>query len=318
LIKATVFRSAQRVFDCQIEGQSEIVMATAKGNLLKGSDSVVVGDEVLLTQEESDEYFIEEVIERKSVIWRQIKRENKKKVTAANVDLLVILAAVSKPKYKRGIVDRYLIRSAQWDIPAILIFNKMDDFKEGSIDLSFEANRLKDLGVKCFEISAKYPDYSPAYLDAGLSELSLELAGKNSIFLGQSGVGKSSLISALSEGSVDLKTKNIGKAGKGTHTTTWSEMIDVGKFKMIDSPGIRSFSIDDILEADFDYLFPDLAEYFTRCEFTNCQHDKTAQGCYFNSLQEQSHRDLVMSRLESYIKLRDEVQSTPDWKKDSK
>jgi len=317
LIRATVFRSAQRVFDCKLSDSGKIVTATAKGNLLKGDDSVIVGDEVCLNKETNGEYFIEEVQERKSVIWRQIKRENKKKITASNIDLLVILASVSKPKYKRGIVDRFLIRSSQWDIPAILIFNKMDIFKEGSIDLSFEEKRLKELNVKSFEISTKFSDYSPQFLSAGWNELSSELEGKNSIFLGQSGVGKSSLISALSDGSVDLKTKNIGKAGKGTHTTTWSEMIDVDKFRMIDSPGIRSFSIDDILEVDFDCLFPDLVEYFVRCEFNNCNHEKLAKGCYFNTLVDGEEKDLVLSRLESYLKLRDEVSSTPDWQKDS-
>ena len=128
-MKGRVYRSAQRIFYCKLEGETELVMATAKGNLLKGSDSVVVGDEVVI-KEEDGQYYITEVLERKSEIWRQIKRENKKKVTASNIDLLVIVSSAAKPKYKRGLVDRFLMRAAQWEIPAIHVFNKMDGYKE--------------------------------------------------------------------------------------------------------------------------------------------------------------------------------------------
>ena len=93
---ATIFKSHQRVFDCFIKERQEIVSATAKGSLLKGSDTIVVGDEVILTEEANGEFFIESVLERRSVIFRQIQRENRKKVTAANVDLLVVLMSAGR------------------------------------------------------------------------------------------------------------------------------------------------------------------------------------------------------------------------------
>jgi ribosome biogenesis GTPase / thiamine phosphate phosphatase len=314
-MRATIFKSHQRVFDCYIEDTKELVQATAKGNLLKGDDTIVVGDYISLSKEANGEYFIERIFERNSVIFRQIQRENKKKITAANIDLLVVLMSASKPKFKRGMLDRFLLRAAEWEIPAVVIFNKMDAYKEKDFDIKFEADRLLPLGVTSYELSAKDSGHERCYLAQGRKELLDIIKGKNSIFLGQSGVGKSTLISNLSDGVVDLKTKNIGKAGKGMHTTTWSEMIDLGDFRMIDSPGIRSFSIEDLLEQDFKFLFPDLVDLFPKCEFFDCTHDSTSKGCYFNSLEEGREKDLIFSRLEAYKKLLDEISAIPDWKK---
>tara|TARA_B100000925_G_scaffold87749_1_gene63233 strand:+ start:25923 stop:26882 length:960 start_codon:yes stop_codon:yes gene_type:complete len=316
-MRATVFKSHQRTFDCYLEGQKKIVQATAKGNLLKGDDTIVVGDDVEVSQEANEEFFITSVHERRSVIFRQIQRENRKKITAANVDLLVVLMSASKPKYKRGMLDRFLLRAAEWEIPAVVVFNKMDSYKEKDFDIKFESDRLSNLGVKCFEISAKDSGHELKYLSNSRDDLLEVLREKNSIFLGQSGVGKSTLISSLSGGEVDLKTKQIGKAGKGMHTTTWSEMIDLGDFKMIDSPGIRSFSIEDLLEEDFKFLFPDLVDLFPKCEFFDCTHEADSKGCYFSDLEEGREKKLILSRLEAYKKLLDEVSATPDWKKAS-
>lgn len=314
-MKGRVYRSAQRIFYCKLEGEAELVMATAKGNLLKGSDSVVVGDEVEI-KEEDGQYYIVEVMERKSEIWRQIKRENKKKVTASNIDLLVIVSSAAKPKYKRGLVDRFLMRAAQWEIPAIHVFNKMDGYKEKEFDISFESKRLEMPKVESFEVSAMDgSEYERKYLSKGMDDLINELSGKTAIFLGQSGVGKSSLINRLSGGEFELKTKEIGRAGKGTHTTTWSEILEFDDFTLIDSPGIRSFSLDDVYSEDLEFLFPDLLELFLTCQFRNCDHGPGVKGCFYDKLKDEDQIKIIDSRLESYYKLRDEVSEIPDWKK---
>jgi len=314
-MEGRVYRSAQRMFYCKLKGESDLVMATAKGNLLKGSDSVVVGD-IVEIKEEDGQHYIVEVMERKSEIWRQIKRENKKKVTASNIDLLVIVSSAAKPKYKRGLVDRFLMRSAQWEIPALHVFNKMDGYKEKDFDLAFEAKRLEMPKVDSFEVSAKEgEEYSPQVLKKGIKDLREQLSGKTAIFLGQSGVGKSSLINRLSGGEFELKTKEIGRAGKGTHTTTWSEILDFEDFTLIDSPGIRSFSLDDVYSEDLEFLFPDLLDLFLTCQFRNCDHGPEAKGCFYNGLTDPEQIKIIDSRLESYYKLRDEVSEIPDWKK---
>lgn len=327
LIKARVYRSAKREFDCKIIESNEMVSALAYGNLLKKRESIVIGDFVYLkgpssksNESSSNQYNIVKVKKRKNEIFRMIVRERKKKVTAANCDLLAILTSVSKPEFKRGFLDRFLVRAFQWEIRPIVIFNKMDQYDpNGEWDIPFERDRLLDLGIKCFDISALNPTHKNSYLDLGFSDLQAELKNQTAIFVGQSGVGKSELISSLTGGKIDLKTQNVGKVGKGSHTTTWSEIIDCDSFTMIDSPGIRSFSLDDILEDQLVEYFPDIHQISTKCKFKNCTHAENAKGCAFRDpkvYEKNSYKTkLVLSRLESYLRMYDEVSEMAHWEK---
>lgn len=311
-----VIRSAQRIFTCKMES-GETIEATAKGRLLKG-DSVVVGDRVQITTiPETGEFQIDEVEERTSEIFRVSIREQKKKVTAANCDLLVVLSSVSKPAFKQGIVDRFLVRACQWGIRPIVVFNKCDELNNSEADLEFEQGRLKRLGVDCFEISALVGEnYENQKLEKGWNDLKETLSKRTAIFLGQSGVGKSKTISKLSGDEVELKTHKVGKVGKGSHTTTWSELLELELFNLIDSPGIRSFSLEDIDPDELITLFPDLEEIAIHCKFNNCQHTESSKGCAFHQndwTQEEKVR--VFSRLESYSRIYDETSQSPVWSK---
>jgi ribosome biogenesis GTPase len=146
------------------------------------------------------------------------------------------------------------------------------------------------------------------------------LAKKTSIFVGQSGVGKSQTITCLSDGQVELKTKKVGKIGKGSHTTTWSEIVDCGNFELIDSPGIRSFSIDDIDPVELIEYFPDLEEIAVNCKFNNCEHMPDSSGCaFFANVDEDSRAfELRMSRLEAWHQMFYESCQTPHWAKSYK
>ena len=313
LLKARITRSSQKSFDCRsMDGQE--FKATALGTLLKGQDTLVVGDYVLVDKVEStNEFIIKELVPRTSEIFRVIVRENKKKVTAANCDHLVILNSVSKPVLKTGIIDRFLVRAFQWGIEPLVVFNKMDQYDKKKCDIEFEQERLRSLGVLCYDISALDREYKNQYLKLGIEDLETKLKDKTTIFLGQSGVGKSKIISRLSGGHVDLKTKKVGKGGKGSHTTTWSEIIDCQNFDLIDSPGIRSFSLEDIDPDDLISYFPDLQAISLQCKFQNCSHDKKTPGCGFHEHGKLSKS--LNSRLESYKKILEEVSETPSWSK---
>lgn len=312
-MRARIYRSNPRELLCKILENDEIVQAHAPASILDES-SIVPGDFVKLQKEKND-YKIKEVEQRENEIFRMIVREGKKKVTAANCDLLVIIVSVSKPVYKQGIVDRFLIRAHQWGIEAVVVFNKMDEY-DGKPDIAFEKDRLQDVGVRCFEISAKYSDYKNRFFSDGFFQLKQKLAKKTAILLGQSGVGKSKSINTLTDGAVYLKTGKTGKVGKGVHTTTWSEIIDCGNFMLIDSPGIRSFSLDDLQEEEIVDCFPDIAKLSTQCRFSNCNHDSNARGCFFSTLMaDDYHTKLVLSRLKSFQKIKKEVGVTPFWKK---
>lgn len=296
-----------------------MVPATALATLLKGDDHLVVGDWVELSPppQGGEEFKIESVHERSNAIFRNIPREQKKKVIASNVDVMMVVVSAGKPDYKRGLVDRYLARSDFWNVPAFVVFNKMDLYDESDFDIKFEADRLKWLNAKCFEVSAEDLNYKPKYLSAGLEELSHDLHHKTAILLGHSGVGKSRLITGLSKGKVNLLSGDLGKIGKGAHTTTWAELIYAEEFTLIDSPGIRSMSLSDLTKQDLLYCFSDVNEWTTKCQFSsNCTHEANSKGCFFQKLDNGKREDqLILSRLDSYKRVLEEVSNIPDWLK---
>ncbi len=315
LIKARVYRSSQREFECRVDGSDQMIRAQALGNLLKGQDTIVVGDYVGL-KEASTGHIIETVFPRTNEIFRVIVREAKKKVTAANCDILAIVTSVGQPEYKRGLIDRYLIRAYQWNVEPIVIFNKMDQYDPSIFDIKFERDRMASLGIKSFEISAKFGKYKKSYLKLKERNLKKYLKGKTALFLGQSGVGKSEAISRLS--GIELRVNELGKkSGKGSHTTTWSEIIDCKEFSLIDSPGIRSFAMDDLVGEELLPYFPDLVDIAVCCQFNDCKHDENSKGCAFYKelgLKEYD-KQLLFSRLESYNKIKEEIDRTPSWDK---
>ncbi len=314
MLKARVFKSAKREFDCKFVESGKTVVATALGNLLKGDEnSIVVGDYVMI----DDKNVIVEVLPRMNEIYRLIIREQKKKVTASNCDLMVIVSSVSRPEYKRGIVDRFLVRAHQWGIRPLIVFNKMDEYNPSELDIQFEYDRMNNLGIECFELSAADPDYKPRFLSLGFDDLKQRLEHKTSIFLGQSGVGKSKLITQVSEGKITLLSNEVGKVGKGKHTTTWSEIVDSDRMSLIDSPGIRSFGVEDLQEEELITYFPDIEEGAVQCKFSNCTHTEDSKGCYFYTKLDQNDpkTQLIMSRLESYLRMKEEISETPSYLK---
>ena len=315
-LRGRVYRSSQKEFYCKAISSGEMLKAKAFGKLLK-RDSIVVGDYVQLEKKKAEEVYITSVFKRETEIFRILIRENKKKITAANVNCLVIVLSVSRPSFKRGIVDRFLVRAHQWKIKPLLVFNKMDEGPSKNLSLNEEKERLSPLDIDCFEVSAKQGDhYLKSTLAKGLHELKRALEGKTALLMGQSGVGKSTLINSLSGEKVSLKTQKIGKAGKGPHTTTWSEIIECPPFFFLDSPGIRSFSLQDIRPDELLKYFPDLEKFTSLCQFPRCTHNLQTKGCiFFHNDWPPKKRNHIWGRLESYHKILDEISQTPVWAK---
>ncbi len=314
-IKACIYEAHSKEFLCKIDGENKTVTACAKRTVLKG-EKLVPGDKVLLEKTGSD-YQIVALIDRTNEIFRMIIRERKKRVTAANCDLVIIATSVSKPPYKQGVIDRFATRTFQWDLPAIIIFNKMDEF-QNEFDIDFEMRRFENLGIECFEVSSKYPENPSRFGRGSFRELQHRLVETQAIILGQSGVGKSTLITSLNDREVVLRSSGIGRSGKGTHSTTWAEMIDCGTFRIIDSPGIRSFSMDDIFPEELINFFPDLLAISLTCRFNNCRHESSSKGCaFYGGDTDHQAADIIESRLSSYKKIMGEISETPAWKKKS-
>lgn len=319
-IPGRIFRSSKRQFDCQRDDTKEIISAAALATLLK-EDHLVVGDYITLTPpaQAGQDWVIDSVKPRRNEVFRNLPREQKKKVIAANVDVVMIVASIGRPTYKRGLIDRYLLRSDYWNIQSFVVFNKADEYDTKEFDLNFEADRLKYLNVECFEVSAINTKYKPRFLPQGMSELSQQLEGKTAILVGHSGVGKSRLITELTDGKVELLSGELGKVGKGAHTTTWAELIDAEKFTLIDSPGIRSMSMSDLTQDELEMGFSDIQEFATKCKFTSCSHEENNKGCFFQGLDKSKREDqLILSRLDSFKRVQEEVANIPDWSKNNR
>ena len=233
-------------------------------------ESIAVGDLVLATPH-GDEHRVVRVEPRSSFLARPDPLQPRaKRVVAANIDLVVHLASVIKPPLRPNLVDRYLIAVQQGGAEAMVAVNK--------IDLMPAARRAEELapldGYRGFlpvlPISAKTGE--------GLEQLREALAGRIAVIVGHSGVGKSSIVSAL-DPSIDAATGEVSRAlGVGRHTTTSSNLYHLaGGIRLIDTPGIREFGLWDLDARSLAGYFPDFDDYAGACRFRDCTHSHEPQ-----------------------------------------
>lgn len=301
-----VARATRNSFQCDQLTDGKLlntIEATAPGNMMK-ENPPVPGDFVQIPNLANP--VISQIQERQNTIFRFLSRTRQKKMIAANIDLMALVFSAEKPEYKRGLLERYLIRSAQWGIAAIVIFSKIDLLSDTTKQLITEEIKfLKPLVSQFFAVSSLSTDKaSPWPQEAGdFHQLKNALNQKLVLLVGASGVGKSKLITALSEGKYQLKSQELGKAGKGTHTTTWSEIVRLPEFSLMDSPGIRSFSLDDLESQDLLHYFPDLWEVALTCQFHNCEHEVKSKGCALRNTSSERLRD----RFTTYLRIKEEI-----------
>lgn len=270
-----------------------------------------VGDRVLLGQvndaeDEGDgvgsqKYCVVRVLPRKSELKRPGPRDSfyKQQTLAANIDQVVIVASVTQPEFNYGFMDRFLLAANLNDLPFILVLTKMDLLPGGESDLSDDIRDFMSIADKVIPVSVKS--------GAGLEILRAELDGKSSVFSGQSGVGKSTLINALVP-EAELETGAVRERdGKGRHTTTSSSLFDLPLEDfpkggiVIDTPGIRSIGLMDMEAETLAKIFPGFFEgdLFT-CKYSNCIHVKEP-GCAVLAAVENG--SLSRARYASYLRI---------------
>ena len=219
-------------------------------------------------------------------------------VIVANADLVVPVFSVANPTPKWGLLDRYLVSAEAADLPSLIVINKLDlAWKNPNFDEEIEIYRR--VGYPVLLVSAVTGE--------GMEELKSALQGKQSVLVGKSGVGKTSLLNAIQPGlGLRVKAVSQGEFGKGRHTTTHLEMfeLDFGG-ALVDTPGIREFGLWDVAGEELAYLFPEMADYIGQCKFgLSCQHDQEP-GCAI--------RKAVMAgtispyRYQSYMRLQEEL-----------
>lgn len=236
---------------------------------ITSSNPVAVGDivEIEVEDEAAKTALITGVVERRNYINRQSPaNKHQHHIVASNLDQSLLFATMRDPRTSLGFIDRFLITSEAYHIPAIIVINKVDSYKAKDIE---KLQRLKEIyepiGYRVVETSMVN--------NAGIEELTSLLKDKTSLLSGHSGVGKSTFINLLFPGIIQ-RTKEVSEwSGKGLHTTTFAEMFDLPfGGRIIDTPGLREFGLVNIEKQELSHYFPEMARLINDCHFNNCLH----------------------------------------------
>lgn len=296
----TVIRNTGSHYVVETDGGVEI-NCKIKGNFrIKGirtTNPVAVGDHVTIGEQGPDGVaFITAISPRKNYIIRKASKLSKEShIIAANIDQALLVVTLIDPPTSTTFIDRFLATAEAYAVPAVIAINKIDllTSDEDTELLEAVSYLYKSIGYKVMNLSAKTGE--------GLDELKEELRGKVTLFSGNSGVGKSSLINDLLPG-LGLKTAEISAAhGTGMHTTTFSEMFhlpDGGS--IIDTPGVRGFGTVDFERNEVAHYFPEIFEKSSECRFNNCTHT-CEPGCAVCRAVDDS--EIAASRYASYLSI---------------
>ena len=243
----------------------------------KAVGSIVCGDIVLWQEESNDTGVITSIEERRTLLQRP-DINNNLRVIASNIDQVFIVVA-NKPELNEGLIDRYLVAAENSNLKPIILLNKIDLFSEKELlDLKKRLQIYENIGYSVLQTSAKQ--------EHGLDSLRVFLKDNNNIFVGQSGVGKSSLINTLLKS--NARIGEISEAtGKGKHTTTTAYLypLEQDQGYIIDSPGVREFGLVKLSEEDIFYGFIEFRPYIGLCKFRNCAHKKEPGCALINALE---------------------------------
>jgi ribosome biogenesis GTPase len=299
----TLIRSLGSSFIVRFDDGSEST-CRVKGNFrIKGirtTSPVAVGDRVGVTKAADDADYISIIETRRNYIIRRASNLSKEShILAANLDCAALVISLRDPETPTAFIDRFLATAEAYAVPAILILNKEDIWDEDDCELADAISYLYDsIGYGSFRVSAK--------TSAGLDDLLAFLRNKTTLFAGNSGVGKSSLINALIPGS-NLKTGKISDIHHtGMHTTTFSEMIDIpGGGYIIDIPGVRGFGTIDFKATEVSHYFPEIFKVAENCRYGDCKHI-SEPGCAV--LEAVEAQRISQSRYASYLSILEELE----------
>ena len=297
-----VYKSTGSFYRVKIHGELHDCVLTGRYRLLgkRTTNPVAVGD-IVNVNTEKQPFVIEEVNERHNYIIRKsVNLSKESHVIASNMDLVLIVASVAKPRTSTGFIDRILVTAEAYGIPAAIAFNKTDALNEKETALATEyAEEFDFLGYKTFLTSA--------ILNEGIEALREFLKDKTVLVIGHSGVGKSSLMNAL-DPELGIKTGSISKKHqKGTHTTTFAEMHDAAFGAcIIDTPGVKEFGLVEIDARDLGGYFPEIRALSPKCKFYNCQHKEEPECAVLEGLETGA---IARFRYEDYLNMLDSSSS---------
>ncbi|GMO47795.1 MAG: ribosome small subunit-dependent GTPase A [Termitinemataceae bacterium] len=300
-------------FECRIKGK---VLDRSNEGLAKNDyyNPLAPGDIV-----EFESGLISSLYPRKNYFARLNIKGNNTQILGANIDLLLCVTTISSPPFRARFIDRVLLQAEHFGIPVLILVNKLDLFDAcPTLDVrqyvfetqqsgaSMDENikeRLDDfkrMGYNLHFISCKTKD--------GIDQLRTMLRGKTSMLVGQSAVGKSSILNELFP-NANLKTGMLNrKYDRGNHTTVQSNLFEDKNISIIDTPGIRQFIPCGIEKNDVINLMKDFAPFAGQCEYgISCTH-QSERGCKIQSAIE--HKKIHEDRFVSFVKIRQEIERT--------
>lgn len=279
------------------DGQT--VNSKIKGNFrLKGirsTNPVAVGDGVEIIINQEGTAFIKAIDERRNYIIRKSSNLSKQShILAANVDQAALVVTVNYPQTSTVFIDRFLASAEAYRVPVLLVFNKTDLLDE--VETHYQQMMVtlyETIGYDCMQVSA--------VTGQGMEQLRERLTNRITLFSGNSGVGKSTLLNTLIPG-LALRTAEISDAhNTGMHTTTFSEMIPVPKGGwVIDTPGIKGFGTFDMEPEEICGYFKEIFRFSKDCRFHNCTHTHEP-GCAVRKALDEHF--IAPSRYQSYLSM---------------
>ncbi len=268
---------------------------------LKTTNPVAVGDQVEFHLKEDGTAVIDKIKPRRNHLLRKATNLSRKyHILAANIDQVLVLYTPKYPETLLSFIDRILVSAEAFHIPPVLVINKMDLFHDDQ-----EAQKR----IQDFKRIYSKTDYPLLEVSAAtgynLERLKEIMKNKISVFAGNSGTGKSSLVKALIPG-LDIRIGDISQVHRqGKHTTTFAELhaLPFGGY-IIDTPGVRAFGTIDMEPRELRDYFPELRRYAPQCKFNNCMHVNEPQCEVKNRLQT---GDIPPERYQSYLNILEEL-----------
>ncbi len=274
------------LFECKMKGHFRM-------QDIRSTNPIAVGDNVEFEKNVDGTAMIHAICDRRNYIVRRSSNLSKhSQILAANLDLVALIVTINYPETSTVFIDRFLATAEAYRVPACIVFNKIDRYSVEEKEYMSGLEHLYDsLGYPVFKISALLLENT-----AGLLSY---LSGKTTLFSGNSGVGKSTLINAVAPHSL-AKTGEISSYhNKGMHTTTFSEMFELlSGGHIIDTPGIKGFGTINMEAAEIGHYFKEIFEFSKECKFANCTHVHEP-GCAV--LQAVDTQFISSSRYQSYL-----------------
>ena len=297
-----VWTEAGDTINCRIKGKFKL-------NGLKVTNPVAVGDEVgfYIENEVEQTGMIKKIFPRRNYVVRSSpRRAHHLHLLAANIDQAMVIVTLTQPNLKPGFIDRFLLMTEPFDIPAYIVVNKSDLYEGEDLEL-YEGLKFiyERIGYQVLLVSA--------IENQGIEELKAVLKNKTTLLSGHSGVGKSTITNAISP-VLELRTKQISDySGKGQHTTTFAEMfeLDFGG-KLIDTPGIKSLFFTNLEPQDVAHNFREFFEFSKNCKFSDCLHINEPKCAVKDGIENGKISGL---RYANYIKIIEEIEDQNYWER---